>query len=293
VEEEAVMYRKTANQNILIYGGIFLLAFAVVFISCLNPLGRNLKWIDIDTSVFLTIARGITKGQVPFRDFYDNKGPLMYLISAPGMLIGGFAGVWITELFLMCVSVFFAYKTALFFGGRSAAFLGVACSFIVFQSFFYEVAGSEEYSLPFMMISLFIFTKYFFTKKEPPFYELIILGMCFSSVLLIRINHFPLWAGFCFVIVVELLIKKQWTQMLKCILGFSAGILLAGVPVFWYLMHNNALADYIRQNLLTGSSRAFDGFSVVKFVQSFFIIMSYLTQKQDFEYKSKVSETRP
>jgi hypothetical protein len=74
MEEKNNMNNTTAKQDILIYGGLFLLALGVVFLSCLNPFGLN--GIDSDTSAFLTIARGITKGQVPFRDFFDNKGPL-------------------------------------------------------------------------------------------------------------------------------------------------------------------------------------------------------------------------
>jgi hypothetical protein len=157
------MEGKLTKSDAIIYGSLFLLAFLVVFKSPLNPFNPFvLKAPDVDTSVFLTIAQGITKGQVPFRDFFDNKGPLTYLFSAPGMYFGGLAGVWITELFFMCISVLFAYKTALFFGKPYFAFWGVVCSFTVFQFFFYEVAGTEEYSLPFMMVSLYIFIKYFF-----------------------------------------------------------------------------------------------------------------------------------
>jgi hypothetical protein len=272
------MNKTTVKQDILIYGGLFLLAFGVVFLSCLSPF--SLKGIDRDTSVFLSIARGITKGQVPFRDFFDNKGPLMYLISAPGMAFGGFTGVWLTELFFMCVAVFFAYKTALLIennggggGNKYIAFLGTLCSFIIFQSFFYEVAGAEEYSLPFMIISLYIFTKYYFTKKEPPVYCLLILGICFAVSVFIRINHFALWFGFCFVILIELVVRKQWGLLLKYILCFAAGILVVSVPVLLYLRRNNALQDYINQNLLSGGSRAFTGFSIKEFIKSFLTIM--------------------
>ena len=264
------MNGKIIKQDIPVYIGLFLLAFGVVFMSCLNPF--DLKGIDTDTSVFLTIAQGVTRGQVPFRDFFDNKGPLLYLLSAPGMAIGGFTGVWLTELFFMCVSVFFAYRTALFLGNKYAAFLGTVCSFIVFKSFFYEVAGSEEYSLPFMMISLYIFTKYYFTKKELPVYELAILGIGFSASVFIRINHFALWLGFCFIIAFELLGKKQWSLFIKYILCSLAGILIISVPVLLYLIRNNALSDYINQNMLSGSLRAFTGFSIKGSIKSFLTI---------------------
>jgi hypothetical protein len=261
------LFSKITKQDYYIYSGLFLIAFAVVFISCLNPFG--LRNIDSDTSVYLTIAQGITRGQVPFRDFFDNKGPLTYLISAPGMFFGGFTGVWITEFIFMLVSVLFAYKTALFFGDKNIAFWGVVCSFIYFQTFFYEVAGTEEYSLPFMMISLYIFIKYFFTQKDPPVYELIILGFCCAVNILIRINHFPLWLGFCVIIVVEALLKHKFLSLLKYIVFFCAGILIAAIPVFLYLYLNNAFSDYIYQNFFMGSSMAFNNASIILCVKSF------------------------
>jgi hypothetical protein len=58
------MNNTTSKQDILIYGGLFLIALGVFFLSCLNPF--SLKEIDWDTSVYLTIAQGITKGQMLF-----------------------------------------------------------------------------------------------------------------------------------------------------------------------------------------------------------------------------------
>jgi hypothetical protein len=266
-----MLINKQNRIDIFIYGGLFLLAFAVIFTSCLNPFG--LRAIDSDTSVYLTVAQGITRGQVPFRDFFDNKGPLLYLLSAPGMALGALTGVWLTELLFMCVSVFFAYKTALFWGNKYTALVGTVCSFIIFHSFFYEVAGTEEYSLPFMMISFYLFTKYYFTKKEPPVYELVILGICFAVSVFIRINHFALWLGFCFMIAVESLLKRQWSLIIKYILCFTAGIVMVSIPVLLYLIRNNALFDYINQNFLSGTSRAFTGFYMVHFIKFFLTIL--------------------
>ena len=265
------MLNKVTKKDILIFSGLFLLAFAVVFISCLNPFTS--KELDTDTSLYLTIAQGITRGQVPFRDFVDNKGPLVYLISTPGMFLGGFLGVWLTELIFMFISVLFAYKTALFFGEKKYAFWAVIFSFIVFQSFFYEAAGTEEYALPFIMISLYIFVKYFFTQKEPPFYELLILGICCAVSFFIRINMFPLWLGFCIAIVIESLFKRKFLPLLRYILFFSAGLLIAAIPVFLYLYLNNAFFDYIHQNFIVGGSRGFSGFSIKGFTKSFFMVL--------------------
>ncbi|MDR3047685.1 MAG: hypothetical protein LBU51_08785 [Bacteroidales bacterium] len=266
-----MIIKRLTKSNLVILLGLLFTVLFVVSKSCLSPFASGA--IDYDTSVYLTIARGITEGKVPFRDFFDNKGPLTYLISAPGMLLGGLTGVWIIEFIFMCISVFFAYKTALFFGEKFSAFVGVLCSFLVFSNFFYEVAGTEEYSLAFMMISLYIFTKYYFTKNEAKIFELVILGLCFASSILIRINMFPLWLGFCLILTIKMIAKHKISSLLKYITFFCIGIIIIIIPVMLYLYLNNALTDFIVQNLASGSSRAFQGFSLKEMIKSFFIII--------------------
>ena len=264
------MKEKLDEIDLFIFIGLFILTIYVNLTSCLNPFG--LAAIDSDTSVYLTIARGITEGKVPYRDFFDNKGPLLYLLSVPGMFLGRFTGVWITGLIFVGVSVFFAYKTSLFFADRFSAFFGVVFSFIVFKIFYYEVAGAD-YAIPFMIISLYIFTKYYFKKTEPSIIELITLGICFSSSILIRINLFPLWLGFCLGITAESIIKRNFSSLFRYILWFITGIIIIFIPIVLYLYINNALLDYLIQNLVVGSSRGLQDSSIRNFAKSFFTII--------------------
>jgi hypothetical protein len=229
--------------------------------------------MHVDSSNYITIAQGITRGGLPYRDFVDNKGPLAYLISVPGLALGGFTGVWLTELLLACISVLFAYKTALFFAGKHRAIFASACSFVIALTFFSVCAGTEEYTLPFLMVSFYIFTKYFFSEqKNISFFELIILGFCCASAVLIRLNMFPLWFGFCVVIFIEMLRSRRFALLGKYTAGFSLGILVISVPVFFYLQANNILSDFITQVIVGGASKGFGGEGGLKqLVKNFYI----------------------
>jgi len=216
----------TDNQGKLdrkIYILLFIIALAVVFTSTYNPL--NFRRMHVDSSVYVTISQGIIRGQLPYRDFVDNKGPLAYLLSVPGLFLGRFTGIWITEIFILFVTVLFAYKTALFFGNRDKALLGTIFSFVALLAFFTVNAGTEEYSLPFLMVSLYLFAKYYFSQKQDlSFIELVILGFCFVCAVLIRLNMFPLWVGFCMVIFIETIIKRRFALLGKYVTGFCLGI---------------------------------------------------------------------
>jgi hypothetical protein len=264
---------KTGTFDKTVYGVLFLIALALTLFSSYTPL--RITRMHIDSSVYMTIAQGITRGFLPYRDFVDNKGPLEYLISVPGLALTGFTGVWLTELLLMWVSVFFSYKTALFFAEKYFALIGTALAFSLTYPFFYVNAGTEEYALPFLMVSLYLFTKYFFSpERKIAFFELIVLGFCFACAVLIRLNMFPLWAGFCAVIFVEEAVQKRFAALAKYVIGFIAGILIASIPVYLYLKLNGIYDEFLRQVVLGGAAKGFSGFSIKETAKEFFVVIN-------------------
>jgi hypothetical protein len=259
--------------NIILYATLFAIAFAVVFTSTYNPM--NFRRMHVDSSVYVTIVQGITRGYLPYRDFADNKGPLAYLLSVPGFFLGGFTGIWITELILMIVSVIFASKTALFFGGKYKALLGTIFSFFVLLAFFTVNAGTEEYSLPFLMVSLYLFAKYYFSPKhDVSFCELIVLGACFACAVLIRLNMFPLWAGFCMMIFTEEILKRRFVRLYKYISGFCLGIIIIFIPVFFYLKLNRIMDAFLNQVIFGGMEKGFSGGGLKDTIKNFYVIIN-------------------
>jgi len=230
--------------------------------------------MHLDSSVYVTIAQGITRGYLPYRDFVDNKGPLAYLLSVPGLFLGGFTGIWITELVMLFVTALFAYKTAIFFTTRNKALFATAFCFVALLPFYFINAGSEEYSLPFLMVSFYIFTKYFFSQRQViSFFELIILGICFACAIMIRLNMFPLWAGFCLIIFVSSLMNRNFLLLGKYVTGFCLGIIFVFVPVFLYLKLNGIMDDFLVQVIFNGIARGFNK-SISDIVKIFYKLIS-------------------
>ena len=48
----------------------------------------------------------MAEGKLPYRDLFDHKGPLLYLIQRVGIGLtpGSYIGVWILELISMMIS---------------------------------------------------------------------------------------------------------------------------------------------------------------------------------------------
>ena len=72
-------------------------AVTITVVSASSPLYPFNPWDD--ANCFFTVGRGIIHGLVPYRDLYEQKGPLLYFIYALAALISekSFIGAWIAE----------------------------------------------------------------------------------------------------------------------------------------------------------------------------------------------------
>jgi hypothetical protein len=235
------------KENLLIFAGLVFIALFVSMLSPFNPLSGDVPYFT-DPSVYLTIAQGILHGKLPYVDFFDHKGPLIYFIDATGLFIDGFTGVWLLELLTMLVSVFFAYKTARFFGNKLTALAGTTFSFVA-VTYFFGANMTEEYILPFIFGSLYLFSKYYFTKKELTKTQLLVLGICFAFSLLLKANMFAVWAAFCAIIFFRKLFQKEYKTILHYVVFFFTGTMILFIPVVLYLKYTHAYDAFIDQYL--------------------------------------------
>ena len=92
-------------------------AAALVLILCskTSPLFVLNDWMD--ANIFFTMGKSMLSGKVLYRDVFDHKGPVLYLLYGLGWLLDhtGFTGVFVLEL---C-----AFALFLDFGLRAAALL--------------------------------------------------------------------------------------------------------------------------------------------------------------------------
>ena len=70
-------------KSIFTYLYIFFCSLLFSFLCSNNPLQKG--YTLTDSSVFTYVAKVIIAGGMPYRDTFDHKGPLIYLIDACGM----------------------------------------------------------------------------------------------------------------------------------------------------------------------------------------------------------------
>ena len=111
---------------------VFIMLIGITFIVVMqSPLDivTNDGITGTDSSVFRYIGWMMTEGYVPYRDFFDHKGILLYVINYIGMLISFEHGVWFLEGVTIFASAFFCYKIA---EKRCGSLCGAGVTILIF-----------------------------------------------------------------------------------------------------------------------------------------------------------------
>ena len=58
---------------------------------------------------------------MPYRDSFDHKGPLMYILNWLGNRIASYRGIWVIEMIFLTVTFYMLYKIARLSCGRIAS----------------------------------------------------------------------------------------------------------------------------------------------------------------------------
>jgi hypothetical protein len=222
-----------------------------------------------DSSVFLYIGKRMHEGYVPYKDLFDHKGPVLYLIQYLGMFVRTDncpgLGVWFWELFSMFFFVIVILKTTkLLTDSKTAQYMTLWILPAFCGRFVYEGGNFvEEYALPWIAVSFYIFLKYIVSgsfKKR----EILLLGLSFALVFFLRSNMIAVWAVFIPVVLFGMIYRKKWKELATCMGLFLAGCCAVVLPILAYCMYTDSLTDmidcYFRFNMsYTGSSNSLFG----------------------------------
>lgn len=203
---------------------------------------------NLDSYCYRYMGMIMARGGVPYRDAFDNKGPLLYLINCIGYKISKKYGVFIIEYVFMMAYLMVQYSIARRFADvkRSIIYtvsaLGPIGAFLIGNM-------TEEYALVFISIGLLVFIDYFlFDKKN--WYRIVICGIACGAVLMLRPNMVVVWAVFCIYAVI-ISIRDNKTFPLKTMLQFTGGVLIAVIPFVIWLFANDAIVDFWKDYYIT------------------------------------------
>ena len=101
--------------NKKIYYAIIFVAVLILALLGLSSSPLNEGITQNDSAVFQIMGRGMLNGQVMYKDLFDHKGPVMYVINAIAYLISPQIGLFIVEILFIYIGAVFIYKTSKLF----------------------------------------------------------------------------------------------------------------------------------------------------------------------------------
>lgn len=237
-----------------VFDFLFFLAFLILLKSPINLWSNGDTYTD--SSVFKTVALMMSKGYMPYKDIFDHKGPIIYLINLLGLHLSYYRGIWVLEFINMFLTFTFMYKTARLCCNRFFSCLAVlVCATLLFP---YFEGGNfvEEYALPFLASSLYIFLDYFLNQKINKI-RLLWCGFSCGAIFLLRPNMISLWVVFCFAVLFYRLFYAKGKDIGKFLLYFLIGFGLLVIPIIvWLVLHHSFgafIEDYFLFNMLYSS----------------------------------------
>ncbi len=234
---------QTIHYIILLLLSFFFLLF---FTKC-SPLFFLNDWVD--ANAYMTMGKGMMNGLVPFKDLFEQKGPVLYLIHGIAYLMspGTFYGVYVFESIGLCMSLIFMYKTAHYFVPKwMALWLSMLLPVLLLaQPYFKYGDSAEEFSVPLMMGLIYTIFTISRNKDRDMKWYFFWQGFSMACVFWIKFTLIGAWIGFFLAVFFIYLFHQRFAEIGKIILYSLGGFLLATVPWLIYFAVNGALKDLI------------------------------------------------
>jgi hypothetical protein len=246
------MKKMFENQKLKLFLFCLFVSFVCLFICSKNsPLYPFNNWVD--ENAFFTVAKAWYHGIIPYRDIFEQKGPLLYLIFIIGYLLSNhsFFGVFILELISFTVCLIYVSKIIkLFLKEEYIYYILPLFASIITSSFYFVHGGSaEEFCFPLLAISVYYLLRNFI-KEKINYKEYFINGLIAGFIAMIKYNLLGFWFGFMFFLLVSMLIDKDFKKAFLSGIVFLIGMFIPIMIFILYFYFNNALTDFINTYFL-------------------------------------------
>lgn len=277
-------FTKTSNRkNIPIFLILLAFSFGILYIcTASSPRYATNPWND--ANAFFTVGRAMADGLTVYKDIFEQKGPLLYLIHALASFISNssFTGVYIFQSIALGINAFAAYKIAsLYVGtGWSVTSAVFTCFITVNSNCYYYGDSAEEFCLPLLMISLYVFCAYFKDTahnkiSKPVFFIVGFFAGCAAMIKFTLIGFWFAWAAY--ISLYTLFAKKDFKNAVLNALIFLGGMAAAIVPWIIYFAAKGALHDFIYTYFVLNAT-AYSGNDGLNIVGRLVIPLEYIAQ---------------
>ncbi|MBR1450269.1 MAG: hypothetical protein IJ591_00970, partial [Lachnospiraceae bacterium] len=251
------------KQKITEYIGLFIVSTTHLLLFSLwtSPFYR--LWYGCDASFFTLVGRGILEGKVPYRDFFDLKGPYFFFIEALGQLFAhDRLGAFIIQIPFAFASLVLVYELCLLFITKKQA---IFVMIVYLWGNITTIWGGntlEEFALPLSLGCLYIVLNHVVRRKQSfldlPFSVITVLGLALGVDIFSKISVSAPILGIIAAILYTDISTKNFKKLIINIIYILLGVAISALPVIVYFGMNSSLSDMLFCVFKLGFSRSTD-----------------------------------
>ncbi len=235
---------------------LLLFLFSLVVLLPISPL--NMPSTYRDSGVFLYTGWRILNGDIPYRDVWDHKPPVIFYLNALGLIFSQNSrwGVWFIEFLFLFTAAWIGFRLIQKMFGDETAILS---SLLWLSSLIFVLDGgnlTEEYALPIQFAALYLISK----SDESEFMHLssFLLGLLGGMAFLTKQTAIGIWIAILVYLFVSRIYRGQIKRLIRelCLIASGGFVVILGWVLF--LVAQGALLEFweavFRYNLIYTSS---------------------------------------
>lgn len=206
-----------------------------------SPLYPTNDWVD--ANCYMTVGRAMTEGKMPYRDLFEHKGPLVYILHAIGALISdsSFFGIFLLETAACIWFLMLCCGLVRRFTGSSSLWSVPFFAMIVYSSqAFCHGDSAEEFCLPVILCSFTLGLAAVENGTVLSDKNAFQFGVLSGIVLWIKFNLLGFYAG-AFLVIAFLSRKKGIIPIIKMCSIAVLGVAAVSLPIILYFAAENSL----------------------------------------------------
>jgi len=223
-------------EKLLVLGGVLYVLLPT------SPL--NMPFTYADSGVFHYIGWRILNGDIPYKDVWDHKPPVIFYINALGQSIIDHPrwGIWVLELIFLFFTFFIAYKIIKQHFGTYSAIVSIMLGFITLPFLIHGGNFTEEYAMLWYFLALLLFVSKKFNKNS--ILRWFLIGVLGGLAFFTKQTTIGLWIAIFVYITYSRLRDREilsWFRQIGSMI--SGALLIAGIIVVYFLAHD-ALREF-------------------------------------------------
>lgn len=204
-----------------------------------------------DVNWFLTVGHGIADGLVPYKDLFEQKGVLLYMLFALNYAICGtqLYVIYVIEVLCGAAFLYISYKILrlwLTYRGAVAGTVLAAAVYFTCRAFWCGGGEAEEYCLPLIAYGVYVFLKAAASGKGVTYAQSAICGACAACIFWVKYSMLAFYAAFAVCVFVEYCLRRKPGGGFACAGAFIGAFAAVGLPWVIYLCVNGAFGDMLR-----------------------------------------------